>query len=77
MMRQFGIRCCNLLAWLAILTALPGIWVAGFLRGVGIALHPEPEAGRWSGRAVLTDVDTATILGTHESALRRGEARWQ
>ena len=79
-MRRWLAAGCHGLAWCALVTALPGIWVAGFLRGLGLGLagvtHDDTGA-RWSREAVLSDADTASLLGAHERAMRRGEARWQ
>lgn len=79
-MRRLFVRTLHVLAWLCLITALPGIWLAGFCRGLAVALEdrgPGATGDRWAGHAILTDHDTATLLGAHERAMRRGEARWQ
>ena len=83
-MRRVLLALCNGLAWLCLVTSLPGIWLAGFFRGLAVGLLPvEPsleDAFRRTRRyhgAVLTETDVATLIGTHESAIRRGEAKWQ
>ena len=80
-MRRWLAAGCHGLAWCALVTALPAIWAAGFLRGLALSLQTPPvthdDGTRWTRAAVLSDVDTASILGAHERAMRRGEARWQ
>lgn len=79
-MRTLAIRLLGVGAWLSLATALPGIWLAGFCRGWAVALDvpdvTDPPIRRYP-TAVLTESDVSTLLGTHENAMRRGEAKWQ
>lgn len=82
-MRRLLMRLCHLGAWCCLVLALPLIWLAGFCRGVAVSLEGVPveagpsHLGRSGTPVILTDTDMAVLMGAHESALRRGEARWQ
>ena len=73
-MRRLLASTCHGLAWCALVTALPGIWVAGFLRGVALGLVSvrHSNGSPFIRQAVLTEAEAMQMVAQHERAIQRG-----
>lgn len=72
-MRRAVVWVAEVLALLCVIAAVPLIWLAGFWRGVAVALHEAhrtPHPG-----AVLTEADMRALVASHELGIRQGSER--